>query len=138
MSFSEEDDRKAIESRYRSYCDACQSGRLEKLPQFWSLPALFSVDFGGPEPVHELINTPAELKELYGAEFGSSTGVDKTTIDSSKVVFFGEKLATIETTLRHTAKGELHDRQHASYGCRKVDGVWWFVSHISIAEKTSK
>ena len=61
----------------------------------------------------------------------ASTGVDKTAIDTSDVKFFGKKLATIETTLRHTAKGELHDRQHATYSCRKIDGVWWFVSHIS-------
>lgn len=130
-------DKTAIETRYREYCDACQSGQLEKLTDFWSLPASFSVDFGGAEPVHKIVQTSSELIGLYNAEFGSSTGVDKTTIDTSEVHFFGEKLATIETTLRHTAKGKLHDRQHASYGCRKIDGKWWFISHISIAEKAA-
>lgn len=124
----------AIESRYREYCDACQSGHLERLTEFWSLPAMFMVDFGGPEPVCKMIQTPSELEALYSTEFGSSTGVDKTTIDTSHVTFFGEKLATIETTLRHTVKDQLHDRQHALYNCRKVDGKWMFGSHISNVE----
>ena len=110
------------------------NGHLERLTEFWSLPAIFSVDFGKPETAHKLVQTSSELESLYSTEFGPSTGVDKTTIDTSNVVFFGDKLATIETTLRHTVQGKLHDRQHASYGCRKVDGKWWFVSHISKVE----
>lgn len=121
----------AIEARYREYCDACQSGHLERLTDFWLLPAMFSVDFGQTEAAHQLIQTETELVSLYSKEFGSSTLVDKTTIDTSDVKFFGKSLATIETTLRHTSKGSLHDRQHASYGCRKVDGKWFFISHIS-------
>ena len=127
-------EKEAIEKRYREYCDACQSGHLERLTEFWSLPASFSVDFGGPETVHKIVQTSEELISLYSKEFGSSTGVDKTTIDTSDVRFFGEKLATVETSLRHTVKGNLHDRQHASYGCRKVDGKWVFITHISKVE----
>ena len=130
-------ERAAIQARYREYCDACQSGQLDRLTEFWSLPALFLVDYGGPEPVYNVMRTPSDLKELYAGQFGASTGVDKTIIDSSEVIFFGDKLATVETTLRHTAKGQLHDRQHAIYGCRKVDGKWWFVSHISNDEGTA-
>jgi hypothetical protein len=124
----------AIEARYREYCDACQSGHLERLKMFWSLPALFTVDSGGPETVHKLVQTSSELESLYSTEFGPSTGVDNTAIDTSDVKFFGENLATIETTLRHTGKERLHDRQHASYGCRKVNGEWVFISHISKVE----
>ena len=127
----------AIEARYREYCDACQSGHLERLTEFWSLPAMFTVDLGGPETIHKLVQTSSELEALYSTEFGSSTGVDNTTIEMSDVKFFGEKLATIETTLRHTAKELLHDRQHAIYGCRKVDGKWVFISHISECESTA-
>jgi hypothetical protein len=129
-------EQKAIEKRYREYCDACQSGHLERLTEFWTLPASFSVDFGGPETVHKMVQTSSELISLYSTEFGPSTGVDKTTIDTSEVRFFGEKLATIETTLRHTVKGQLHDRQHASYGCRNVDGKWVFITHISKVESS--
>lgn len=124
----------AIETRYREYCNACQSGHLERLTDFWSLPAQFTVDFGKPETVCKIVTTSSELEVLYSTEFGPSTGVDKTTIDTSKVTFFGGKLATIETTLRHTAKETLHDQQHALYICRKVDGKWWFVSHVSKVE----
>ena len=127
-------DQEAIETRYREYCDACQSGHLERLTEFWSLPAMFTVDFGGSETVHKLVETSSELVALYSTEFGSSTGVDKTTIDTSDVKVFGKNLATIETTLRHTMKEQLHDRQHAIYGCRKVDGEWVFTSHISGVE----
>lgn len=84
--------------------------------------------------VHRVVSTAIELEELYCGEFGKSTGIDKTIIDTSEVRFFGDKLATIETTLRHEVKGKLHDRQHASYGCRKVDGKWMFISHISKGE----
>ena len=127
----------AIEARYREYCDACQSGHLERLTEFWSLPAMFTVDLGAPETIHKLVQTSSELEALYSTEFGSSTGVDNTTIDTSDVKFFGEKLATIETTLRHTVKEQLHDRQHAIYGCRKVDGRWVFISHISECKSTA-
>jgi hypothetical protein len=48
------------------------------------------------------------------------------------VTFYGHKLATIRTALRHLAGGKLHDRQDAVYGCRKVDGEWVFVSHLSV------
>lgn len=124
-------DQTAIEKRYREYCDACQSGQLEKLTNFWSLPAMFAVDFGGSEPVCKVVESSSELEKLYSTEFGPSTGVDKTTIDTSEVKFFGEKLATIETTLSHTVKGKLHDRQHAMYSCCKIDGAWWFFAHVS-------
>ncbi|KAF2166640.1 hypothetical protein M409DRAFT_23272 [Zasmidium cellare ATCC 36951] len=108
-------DKTSIETRYREYCDACQSGQLQRLTEFWSLPAQFTVDFGGPDTVRKIVKDPAELEKLYSTEFGPSTGVDKTTIDTSEVTFFGERLATIETTLRHTVKGTLHDRQHATH-----------------------
>ena len=129
-------DKTAIETRYRDYCNACQSGQLNRLTEFWSLPAQFTVDFGGPDTVCKIVEHPAELEQLYSTEFGPSTGVDNTTIDTSEVTFFGERLATIEPTLRHTVKGDLHDRQHATYSCRKVDGKWWFVSHISKVDET--
>jgi hypothetical protein len=41
-------------------------------------------------------------------------------------------LATIKTSLRHLAGDKLHDTQLAIYGCRKVDGEWRFVSHLSV------
>lgn len=132
-------DRAAISSRYRLYCDACQSGQLEKLTQFWSLPALFSMDFGnGSEPLHKLIQTSSELEALYSSEFGSASRVDKTTVDSENITLFGESLAVVETKLSHWAEEDLYDTMHASYGCRKVDGEWWFVSHISNSEKAGE
>jgi hypothetical protein len=129
---SQDDDVKEINARYRAYCDACQSGQLEKVPAFWGFPVLFTVDIGKPETLHQVLSSPEELITLYSTEFGSSTGVDQTVIDSSEVVFYGEKLATIKTTLRHLAGGKLHDTQDAIYGCRKVDGEWVFVTHLSI------
>jgi len=127
-----EDDAKEINARYRAYCDACQSGQLEKVPSFWGFPVLFTVDTGEPETLHLALNTPDELIKLYSTEFGASTGVDETVIDSSDVVFYGNKLATIKTSLRHLAGGKLHDTQDAIYGCRRVDGEWVFVSHLSL------
>jgi ketosteroid isomerase-like protein len=129
---SKNDDAKEIEARYRAYCDACQAGQLAKVPSFWVLPALFIVDIGQPETLHKVISTPDELVELYSTEFGASTGVDKTMIDSSEVVFYGHQLATIKTTLRHLAGDNLHDTQDAIYGCRMADGEWKFVSHLSL------
>jgi hypothetical protein len=105
---------------------------LEKVPSFWGFPVLFTVDIGKPETLHKVLNTPEELIALYSTEFGASTGVDKTVIDSSEVVFFGDQLATIRTSLRHLAGDSLHDTQDAIYGCRKVDGEWVFVSHLSV------
>lgn len=127
-----EDDAKEINARYRAYCDACQSGALDKVPSFWGFPVLFSVDTGQPETLHLAISTPEELIQLYSTEFGASTGVDKTVIDSSEVVFYGNQLATIKTSLRHLAGDKLHDTQDAIYGCRKVDNEWVFVSHLSL------
>jgi hypothetical protein len=121
-----------ITARYRSYCDACQSGELEKVPSFWSLPALFAVDTGEAETLHMVVGTPAEMIGLYSKLFGSSTGVDKTIIDSSDVTFYGDRLATIETELRHMAGSKLHDKQKAIYGCRKVGSDWVFISHLSV------
>lgn len=129
---SKDDDAKEIAARYRAYCDACQSGELEKVPSFWGFPVLFTVDVGEPETLHEAISTPDELTRLYSTEFGASTGVDQTVIDGSEVVFYGDKLATIKTSLRHLAGDKLHDTQEAIYGCRKVDGEWLFVSHLSL------
>jgi hypothetical protein len=82
--------------------------------------------------LHQAISTPDELIKLYSTEFGASTGVDQTIIDTSEVVFYGDKLATIKTSLRHLAGDKLHDTQEAIYGCRKVDGEWLFVSHLSL------
>ncbi|KAK5712269.1 aspartate transaminase aat1 [Elasticomyces elasticus] len=124
-------DGKAIEASYRAYCDVCQSGDLSHLPDFWVLPALFTVELANGETIQKVIETPAELQKLYGIEFGSASGVDETVIDASKVTFFGPGLATIETELRHLGKGVLHDRQVASYGCRKLKGEWVFFSHVS-------
>jgi hypothetical protein len=129
---SKSDDAREINARYRAYCDACQSGELEKVPSFWGFPVLFTVDIGKPETLHQVLTTSDELIELYSTEFGASTGVDKTVIDSSEVVFYGDNLATIRTALRHLAGDELHDTQDAIYGCRKVDGEWLFVSHLSL------
>jgi hypothetical protein len=131
---SKNDEVKAIEVRYRAYCDACQSNQLEKLPSFWSLPALFTLDTGGAKTSHMLLSTPEEMIKLYSTMFGSTPtgGVDKTLIDSSEVTFFGDKLATIKTSLRHLAGTKLHDKQDAIYGCRKVDGKWVFISHLSV------
>jgi hypothetical protein len=129
---SNDSDVKEIKARYRAYCDACQSGQLEKVPAFWGFPVLFTVDTGKPDTLHQVLSSPEELIKLYGTEFGSSTGVDETVIDSSEVVFFGDKLAMITTALRHLAGGKLHDTQNAIYGCRKVNGEWVFVSHLSV------
>lgn len=128
-------DAKAIEARYRAYCDACQSGQLDKVPAFWSLPALFTVDTGAADTENVLITTPAELVKLYSQLFGPSTGTDKTIIDKSEVVFYGDRLATIKTSLRHMAGAKLNDKQEAIYGCRKVDGEWVFFSHLSVDTK---
>ena len=125
------DDVKEINARYRAYCDACESNQLAKVPSFWGLPALFAVDTGKPDTLHQVLSSPAEMIKLYSTLFGPSTGVDKTVIDSSEVTFYGDKLATIRTTLRHLAGGKLHDKQDAVYGCRKVDGKWVFISHLS-------
>ena len=127
-----DDDAKAIKARYRAYCDACQSNHLEKLPSFWSLPSLFTVDSGKPETYHKIINTPEELTALYSNLFGPKTGVDETEIDNSEVTFYGDKLATIKTSLRHLDTGKLHDKQEAIYGCRKVNETWVFISHMSL------
>jgi hypothetical protein len=127
-----EADVKEINARYRAYCDACQSGQLEKVPSFWSLPAQFALDTGKPETSQDLLSTPEEMIELYSTLFGTSTGVDKTIIDESSVEFYGDKLATIRTSLRHMIGSKLHDKQVAVYGCRKVDGEWVFFSHISV------
>ena len=123
-----------IEAQYRAYCDACQSGSLEKVPNFWSLPALFALDTKQPETTQMILGTPEEMIKLYSTLFGSSTGVDKTIIDESEVKFFGDKLATIRTSLRHMVGPKLHDKQVAIYGCRKVSGKWVFFSHISVDE----
>jgi ketosteroid isomerase-like protein len=129
---SKNDDVKEINARYRAYCDACQSNQLEKVPSFWSLPALFTVDTGEPDTLHLVVSSPDKMIKLYSKLFGASTGVDKTEIDSSEVVFYGDKLATIRTALRHLAGSKLHDKQEAIYGCRKVDGEWVFISHLSV------
>jgi hypothetical protein len=131
------DDANEIKARYRAYCDACESGQLEKVPAYWGFPVLFTVDTGKPDIVHKVFSSPEELIELYRTEFGAATGVDKTLIDSSEVTFYGDKLATIRTSLRHLAGGELHDRQDAIYGCRKVNGKWIFVSHLSVETSSS-
>jgi hypothetical protein len=129
---SNSQDVKLINERYRGYCDACQSGQLAEVPSFWSLPALFVVDTGDTDPLHAVISSPEEMISLYSKLFGPSTGVDKTTIDSSVVTFYGDKLATISTELRHFAGSKLHDRQKAVYGCRKVGDDWVFISHLSV------
>jgi hypothetical protein len=127
-------DVKEINDRYRAYCDACQSNQLEKVPSFWSLPALFTLDTGKAETSQLLLSSPAEMIKLYATLFGPTTGVDKTVIDNSEVTFYGDKLATIRTSLRHLSGSKLHDKQEAVYGCRKVDGKWVFFSHISVDE----
>ena len=127
-----EADVKEINARYRAYCDACQSGQLEKVPSFWSFPALFALDTGKPETSQQLLSTPEEMIKLYSTLFGASTGVDQTIIDGSAVTFYGDKLATISTSLRHMIGSKLHDKQVAVYGCRKVGGKWVFFSHISV------
>jgi hypothetical protein len=128
----DKDDAAEIAARYRAYCDACQSGQLDKVPAFWSLPALFTVDTGAADTAHILLKSPDELIKFYSQLFGPSTGVDKTNIDSSEVVFYGPRLATIQTTLRHMVGSKLHDKQKAIYGCRKVNGEWVFISHLSV------
>jgi hypothetical protein len=125
------DDVKEITARYRAYCDACQSNQLGKVPSFWALPALFTVDTGEPDTLHLVVSSPEDMIKLYSKLFGPSTGVDKTLIDSSEVTFYGDRLATIKTTLRHMAGSKLHDTQDAVYGCRKVDGEWFFNTHLS-------
>ena len=129
---SKDDEAKEISARYRAYCDACQSGQLAQVPAFWSLPAMFTVDTGGPDTQHLLLTTPEEMVKFYSQLFGPSTGVDKTIIDTSDVDFYGDKLATIKTTLRHMAGEKLNDKQEAIYGCRKVNGEWVFISHLSV------
>jgi hypothetical protein len=52
------DDVKEINARYRAYCDACESNQLEKVPSFWSLPALFAVDAGEPDTSQAVMRTP--------------------------------------------------------------------------------
>ncbi|MEG9433567.1 hypothetical protein [Terriglobus sp. ADX1] len=127
-----DNDVKEIEARYRAYCDACESNHLEKLPTFWKLPALFLVDTGEAEVIQKVLSTPEDMIALYSTMFGPTTGVDKTMIDSSEVVFYGDRLATIKTELRHLAGTVLHDRQYAVYGCCKIGGEWVFSSHLSV------
>jgi hypothetical protein len=127
-----EADAKEINERYRSYCDACQSGQLEKVPSFWSLPALFALDTGKSETSQLLLSSPEQMVNLYATLFGPSTGVDKTIIDKSEITFYGDNLATISTSLRHMIGSKLHDKQNAIYGCRKASGKWVFISHISV------
>jgi hypothetical protein len=91
-----------------------------------------AVDTGEPETSLMLLKSPEEMIKLYSTLFGASTGVDKTVIDSSEVTFYGDKLATIKTSLRHLAGSKLHDRQDAIYGCRKVNREWVFISHLSL------
>ena len=131
-AMSHDADVQQIEARYRAYCDACESNQLEKVPGFWALPAQFTLDTGGSETSQQIVSSPDEMVKLYSTLFGPSTGVDKTLIDSSEVTFYGARLATISTTLRHLAGDRLNDRQDAVYGCRKVDGEWMFVSHLSV------
>lgn len=135
LSDTTAEDRRALLACYRAYCDACQSNHLEKLKHFWQVPAMFTIDVGANKAVHKIVETVAELEDLYGMEFGSASGVDQTIIDQSEVKFFGTDLATVQTSLRHLTKGAVHDRQIASYGCRKTDGNWRFISHISIIIK---
>lgn len=125
----------AISARYRAYCDACQSNKLHLLTNFWVLPSTFTVDFGQGEVLSRVIQTSQELQEVYSKEFGPSTGVDETIIDSEVIHFFGDNLATIMTSLRHNVKGKLHDKQHALYGCMKKGDTWMFISHISRVEQ---
>ena len=127
-----QEDVKEITENYRAYCDACQSNHLDQVPSFWSLPALFTLDTGQPETTQLLLSTPEEMIKLYSTLFGPSTGVDRTEIDSSEVTFYGDKLATIRTELRHLIGSKLHDKQIAVYGCRKVHGKWIFISHLSV------
>ena len=129
---SNDDDAREIKARYRAYCDACESNQLEKAPAFWGFPVLFNVDTGEPDTLHLVLSSPAELIKLYSTLFGPSTSVDKTMIDSSEVTFYGDRLATIRTALRHLAGSKLHDKQEAIYGCRKVGGEWVFISHLSV------
>ena len=100
---------KEIETRYRAYCDVCQSGQLDKVHAFWQLPALFIIDSGEPETLQEMVNTPAELIKLYGTQFGASTGVTETVIDRSEVTLYSDNVATFKTYLRHLA-GSKHLR----------------------------
>ncbi len=74
---SKDDDVKELKARYRAYCDACESNQLEKVPSFWSLPTLFTVDTGEPDTLHLVVSSPEEMTKLYSKLFGPSTGVDK-------------------------------------------------------------
>jgi hypothetical protein len=130
-----DDEAKAINARYRAYCDACESGQLEKVPSFWAIPSLFTVDEGGADTVSVIVTSKEQLVTFYRKLFGPTTGVDETLIDDAEVTFFGDRLATIKTKLRHLARGALHDKQHAIYGCRKVAGEWEFISHLSVDSK---
>ena len=90
------------------------------------------MDSGSADIYHRVISSSEELQELYGHLFGSSTGVDQTLIDDAEVSFFGPRLATIKTSLRHMASDHLHDKQEAIYSCIKLNDRWVFVSHLSI------
>ncbi|WP_019202567.1 nuclear transport factor 2 family protein [Tsukamurella sp. 1534] len=123
-----------IQTRYREYCDACQSGRLDDIHDFWSLPAQFQVD-EGQGAAQRIISTKEELRALYATEFGSSTGVDKTIIDEISTTMYGDNLGVTATKLRHMKGSEVHDVQIASYTARRVDGQWYFTSHLSTLAK---
>lgn len=82
-----------------------------------------------------ILQTAEELVSLYSGEFGSTSTVDQTVIDTQEIEFYGSEAATVKTSLSHFARGTLHDRQFATYGCRKINGVWMFFSHMSRVER---
>lgn len=129
------DAKQEISAQYRAYCDVCQSGQLNRLGEFWTLPASFTVDLGDGKTIHHIMQSYEELEQLYGMEFNAATGIDKTVIDEETIKFFGTNVATIETSLRHFAKDKLHDVQHAFYAAQRVNGKWTFNVHISTAKK---
>lgn len=94
---------------------------------------MFTVSTEG-DTTHMIVQTAEQLVKLYSGEFGSSSSVDKTVIDTQEIELYGAGAATVKTSLSHLAAGKLHDRQFATYGCRKIGGQWMFCSHMSRVE----
>ncbi|AZA84407.1 hypothetical protein C1637_06080 [Chryseobacterium lactis] len=123
-----------IKARYRAYCDACESGHLEKLENFWKVPTIFVVNDGAPGVAKHLIKGYDELVSLYRTMFDASTGVDQTVITKQDVTMYGNNLGIIQTELEHYAGERLDNIQKAIYHCVKENGEWYFVAHLSDIE----
>ncbi len=132
-------DEQDIIDRYRAYCDACQANELSRLGEFWIFPSFFVFNRNNTKTEIGIISNLDEIVKLYSGSFGPKTGVNKTVIDSQRVEFYANDLATIQTSLRHLAGDRLINTQKAIYGCvKRPDGKWYFMQHLSLEDTTAK